>query len=233
MCYSEEQSRKSFVINLITCYILYTYKNDSPTFKILALFFAFVGIMQFLDMIFWSHQNVKDPDVSRINYITTKVAMFANHLQPIVLGLLIYMYKQSLGYFSQVILPIYALTIIIYTSNVYDKIKYTLQEEVSIKDTSDLFFPNADDDYVRQSLKWEWNYQENSLIVYLVFLATLAILSYENFKYPFNIVLTFINIFTFVLSAYYYKGKSVGRFWCKFAAWVPLFFIIIHKVIDT
>jgi len=232
MCYSEEQSKKSFFINLITCYILFTY-NESPTFKIIALFFVFVGIMQLLDIIFWNNQNIQDKNQEYINRTTTKIAMFANHLQPIVLGYLIYIYKGSLGKLSNIILPIYVLAISIYSFYAYNNIKYTLKEEVSIRDINDLLFPDPEDDYTRPSLKWDWNLQKNSLIVYTIFLSTLVILAYENFSYPFNIVLTFINIFTFVLSAYYYKGKSLGRFWCKFAAWVPLFFILIHKFIDT
>lgn len=233
MCYSEEQSRKSFVINLITCYILFTYKDNSPTFKILAIFFAFVGIMQFLDIIFWNTQNIQNPEQARINWITTKIAMFANHLQPIVLAFLIYIYKNSLGSLSKIIISIYTIVILLYTINAYNKINYTLQQEVSIRDLNDLFFPYPDDDYIRPSLKWEWNLQSNSWIVYKIFLLTLLILAYENFSYPFNIVLVFINVFTFVLSAFYYKGRSLGRFWCKLAAWVPLFFILIHKFIDT
>ncbi len=233
MCYSEEQSRKSFVINLITCYILFTYKDNSPTFKILALFFAFVGIMQFLDIIFWNNQNIQDPKQARINWITTKIAMFVNHLQPIILAYLIYIYKGSVGRLSKMILPIYIISISIYTFNAYNNINYTLQEKVSIRDINDLFFPYPDDDYIRPSLKWDWNIQRHSLIVYIIFLSTLLILAYENFSYPFNIVLSFINLFTFVLSAFYYKGRSLGRFWCKLAAWVPLFFILIHKFIDT
>jgi hypothetical protein len=232
MCYSEEQSRKSFVINMITCYVLFTY-NTSPTFKIIALFFAFVGIMQFLDIIFWNNQNIQDPRQAQVNWITTKVAMVVNHLQPIILAYLIYIYKGSLGKLSNIILPIYIIAISIYSFNSYNKIKYTLQEDVSIRDVNDLLFVNPEDDYTRTSLKWDWNIQRHSLIVYIIFLSTLLILAYENFSYPFNIVLAFINIFTFVLSAYYYKGRSLGRFWCKFAAWVPLFFILIHKFIDT
>ena len=231
MCYSEEQSKKSFIINIITCYILYNY-SDSPSFKILAIFFAFVGIMQFLDVIFWKNQNIQDPQQAKINYITTKIAMFANHLQPIVLAYLIYTYKNSLGPLSKIILPIYILVITLYTLNTYYKINYTLQEQVSIRDTNDLLFPYPDDDDIKPSLKWDWNYQQNSFIVYMIFLGTLVIMAYENFNYPFNIVLTFINIFTYILSFYYYKGKSIGRFWCKFAAWVPLFFIIIHRFIN-
>lgn len=233
MCYSEEQSRKSFVINLITCYVLFTYKDNSPTFKILALFFAFVGIMQFLDIIFWNNQNIQDPQEARINWITTKIAMFVNHLQPIILAYLIYMYKHNLGTISKIILPIYIVIITLYTINAYNKITYTLEQQVSIRDMSDLFFPYPEDDYTRTSLKWEWNLQNNSWAVYMIFLLTLIILAYENFSYPFNAVLVFINVFTFVLSAYYYKGKSLGRFWCKFAAWAPLFFILIHRIIDT
>lgn len=231
MCYSEEQSRKSFVINLITCYALYNYKN-SPTYKILALFFGFVGLMQLFDIIFWTNQNIKDEKQAKLNYITTKIAMFVNHLQPIVLALLIYVFTGKLGQMSTIIVTIYSIVIIFYTISAYKNIKYTLVEKVSIRDTNDLLFPYPDDDEIRPSLKWDWNIQENAIVVYLIFLSTLMLLSYENFKYPFNIVLTFINIFTFVLSAYYYKGKSLGRFWCKFAAWVPLLFILLDKIIQ-
>jgi hypothetical protein len=230
MCYSEEQSRKSFVINIITCYALYTYKN-TPTYKILALFFGFVGFMQLFDIIFWNNQNIKDPEQANINYTATKLAMFFNHVQPIVFGYLIYLFTGQLGQFSKIILLIYTVTIILYSLNTFNKIKYTLVHKVSIRDTNDLFFPYPDDDIIKPSLKWEWNMQEYNVPIYLTFLLTLVILSYENFNYPFNIVLTFINVFTFVLSAYYYKGQSVGRFWCKFAAWAPLLFILIDKVI--
>lgn len=230
MCYSEEQSRKSFVINLITCYILYTYK-DRPTYKILALFFGFVGIMQFFDIIFWTNQNIKDERQAKLNYVTTKIAMIANHLQPIVLALLIYIFTGKLGKLSSIMVVIYTIITIFYSLLAYKNIKYTLIEKVSIRDTNDLLFPYPNDDEIRPSLKWEWNLQKNALIVYLIFLATLVLLSYENFKYPFNIVLAFINIFTFVLSAYYYKGQSLGRFWCKFAAWVPLLFILMDKIV--
>jgi hypothetical protein len=229
MCYSEKQSRKTFLINIIACYALYNYNNEA-THKVLALFFAFVGIMQLFDIIFWNNLNITNSKQANINYITTKLAMFANHLQPIVLAYLIYIFTGSLGELSKIILSIYTVIIIFYTLDTYNKIKYTQVTNVSIRDTNDLLFPDLEDDIIKPSLKWEWNIQEYSLPVYLTFLLTLIILSYENFNYPFNIILAFINVFTFVLSAYYYKGQSLGRFWCKFAAWVPLLFILIDKV---
>lgn len=230
MCYSEEQSRKSFLINIVACYVLYNYNNDA-IHKILALFFGFVGLMQLFDIIFWNNLNIKDPEQANINYVTTKIALFANHLQPIVLAYLIYMFTGSLGQISKILLTIYTIIIIFYTINAFNKITYTQVSNVSIRDTNDLFFPDTEDDIIKPSLKWEWNMQEYNIPIYLTFLLTLVVLSYENFNYPFNIVLAFINVFTFVLSAYYYKGQSLGRFWCKFAAWLPLLFILIDKVI--
>jgi hypothetical protein len=232
MCYSEEQSQKSFMINIVTCYALYTYESNSSTHKILALFFGFVGLMQLFDLIFWKNQNIKDPYQANVNYTTTKIAMFANHLQPIVLAYLIYSFTGSLGMLSKLLLPIYIIVIVLYTIESYKNINYTLQKSVSIRDSNDLLFPDPTDDRIRPTLKWEWNTQRNSLLVYLLFLTVLLVLAYENFNYPFNVVLAFINLFTFVLSAYYYKGQSLGRFWCKFAAWIPLFFIIISNVIE-
>jgi len=229
MCYSEDQSQKSFIINLVTCYALYTYKSNSPNHKILALFLGFVGLMQLFDLIFWKNQNIKDPYQANVNYTTTKIAMFANHLQPIILAYLIYLFTGSLGSVSKLLLPIYIVVISLYTIQSYKNINYTLQESISI---NDLLFHDPKDNRIRTTLKWEWNIQKNSLFVYILFLITLLVLAYENFKYPFNIVLAFINLFTFILSAYYYKGQSLGRFWCKFAAWVPLFFIIISNDIE-
>jgi hypothetical protein len=230
MCYSEEQSRKSFLINIVACYVLYNYNKDS-THKILALFFGFVGLMQLFDIIFWNNLNIKDSKQADINYITTKIALFANHLQPIVLAYLIYIFTGSLGKISKNLLSIYTVIIIFYTFDTYNKIKYTEVTNVSIRDTNDLLFPNAEDDIIKPSLKWEWNLQSYNTPVYLTFLLTLVVLSYENFNYPFNIILAFINVFTFILSAYFYKGQSLGRFWCKFAAWLPLLFILIDKVV--
>jgi len=220
MCYSEEQSKVSLIINIITCYVLYTHKNSTPTHKILALFFAFVGIMQLFDIIFWRNQNIQHPYEAYINYTTTKIAMFFNHFQPIILAYLIYTFKNTLGHTSKNILPIYSIIILFYTIYTYNNIKYTLIEQIDTRNT-------ITTERV-PTLKWEWNIQQNSLFVYLVFLLTLVILFYENFTYPFNIILALINITTFILSAYYYKGKSLGRFWCKFAAWIPLLFIFIR-----
>jgi hypothetical protein len=80
MCYSKEVSQRSFILNLITSYILYTYTDNAEN-KIIAIFFAFVGSMQLYDWIFWETQDIKNTSQANINFITTKLAMITNHLQ--------------------------------------------------------------------------------------------------------------------------------------------------------
>lgn len=217
MCYSEEQSKKSFAINLITSYILYQFSKDK-IYKVLALFFAFVGLMQLFDIVFWKTQDLSNPTNANINYITTKIAMFANHLQPIFLAYVIYMFIGSLGIYSKAILLIYTIMISLYTIHIYKNINHTKTFNI-----------NSYDNKIKSSLNWEWNSQDYSEIIYFVFVLTLSILVFENFEYPVNIILFFINILSFIFASFYHKNKATGRFWCKFAAWVPLFFLVFNK----
>lgn len=219
MCYSKEQSKNSFIINVITSCILYTY-SKSNDYKILALFFGFVGLMQVFDLIFWSNQSIENTKEAQINYITTKIAILANHLQPIVLGYLIYIYNNNtIKTLSRYILLIYAFVISIYTLNIFNKVNYTLQTNIETKENDK-----------RNTLNWEWNYQEGGKIIYFIFLITLATLAYENFKFPINILFTFMNFFSFALTYFYFKGTSVGRFWCKFVSWIPLIFLMFNYI---
>lgn len=210
MCYSKETSINVFLLNIITSYALFTYNSSSNVHKILALFFGFVGFMQLFDWILWSNQDITDPHQASLNYKTTKIAMFFNHLQPIVFGYLIYLYQGSLGDISKYILGLYVFAITLYTIDTYNKIDYT----------------GVSNDK-RPSLEWDWNANRYSLVVYLIFLAALCILSYQNFEYPLNILLAFLSVFTFLLSKAYYKSKTIGRFWCKMTAFTPLLIMIM------
>ena len=217
MCYSKEASINIFLLNIITSYALFTYNSSSNVHKILALFFGFVGFMQLFDWILWSNQDINDPQQASLNYKTTKIAMFFNHLQPIVFGYLIYFYNRHLDDISKYILGLYVFVITLYTIDTYPKIDYTLK---------------SDDE--KPSLEWEWNDNRYSLIVYILFLVSLCILTYQNFEYPLNILLTFLSVFTFLLSKTYYKSKTIGRFWCKMTAFTPLLIMImgIFKLIN-
>ena len=221
MCFSYEASRNNFIINIITSYILYNYKNKS-IYKILGISFGYVGIMQLFDMIFWSTQNIKDQSQKNINYVTTKIAMFVNHSQPIVFAYIIYYFQGKLGLLSLLSLIFYILVISIYTYYVYYKINYTLVQDMQI---------DWLDKQKKPILKWEWTEkQPYAYFVYTIFLLTTIILSYENLPNPFNIIVSCIGIITILFSFHYFKDLYMGRFWCKITAFVPLIFIIINYI---
>ena len=221
MCYSKEVSQRSFIINMISSYILYTYSNNIEN-KLFAFIFAFIGLMQLYDWIFWENQDITFKTQADINFVTTKLAMITNHLQPIVLTFLIYYFKGKIGKMSTYILIIYITLMMIYSIKTFNKITYTLTEKVDVR--------RLVKDEERTSLFWEWNYNEKdgNVVVYSIFLLTITLLFYDNFSYPMNIILSFIMVFTYGLSWYIFKGRALGRFWCNFSAFIPLFILFIN-----
>ena len=220
MCYSYAQSRNNLIINIITSYILYNYKNK-PIYKILGLIFGYIGIMQLFDMIFWSTQNIKDTYKANVNYIATKIAMFVNHSLPLVVAYILYSFIGKLGIISLLILTIYILVISMYTYYAYYKISYTLVNNKYIKSNNNSVSPSI------YGLHWSWNYEPYYEPVYIIYLLALIILSYENLPNPFNIILALIFLLSFLFSRYYFKGLSFGRWWCKVGAFIPIFFIML------
>ena len=98
MCYTAKDSLNAYVINFISSILLYKYSNSNDM-KILALFLLFVGQMQLFDYLFWV--NLK---CNKINKLVTKLAIIFNHLQPIVLFLLINYYGYNQSSFSKTII---------------------------------------------------------------------------------------------------------------------------------
>jgi hypothetical protein len=212
MCYSKEVSRNNFIINVITCYILYN--SQIKDNKILAIFFGFVGLMQLFDWIFWETQRGFRPPTTetalQINFIFTKIAMIVNHLQPIVFALAIYYFNGKLGEYSRVLLLVYSIVALMYSISIYNKIDYTKEKlEPSGKST----------------LYWQWNSKNNNTIVYLLFVCLLGLLAYENISYPVNIIVVAINFVTFFVA--YDKNTNVGRYWCAWSSLIPLFLLFI------
>lgn len=212
MCYSKEQSIISLIVNLLGSLLLYSYNTNVS--KILSLFSAFVGTMQFHDYILWTNLDISDPHQKQINRLFTKIAMITNHLQPVVLGLLIILFLGKLKYTSLVILILYIIVSSIYSIYAYNKIDTT-----GIKEKENL-----------SSLNWEWNDLEDNTIMYSLFMITLVTLFLQNFKYPLNIISALFSIISFLLSTSQQKINFVGRFWCKTASYMPILFYILGKM---
>lgn len=214
MCYDLNTSVNSSIIGMVSSFILYNHNfnqniESRKVFKVLALFFAFVTLMQIYDVIFWKSLQ-KNSGKTNINFIFTKIAMITNHLQPIVLAYLINTII-PLNDLSKFTIYFYSILISVYSIMSFNKISYTIVTEES-----------------SPSLYWEWNNMDRGYFVYGVFLLTLCVLSLQ-LGYPMNIFLLIINLFTFFLARYKYKQSNIGRFWCNFAAYVP-FVLLISEI---
>jgi hypothetical protein len=212
MCYTLNTSINTFIINIVFCIILFVYANinSNVQLKIISLFFLYVGVMQFWDILFW----INDEN-TQTNKYSTKMAMLWNHFEPIILFFLILFYSKTQNVYrisriSLITIIVYSVLMIGYTSYNWNKVKKTSV----IRET-------------KNSLFWEWNYMEGSVPFYTIFLITLLILSYQNFSGWIRNLSLFFMLFTFFFSLYKYKiDKGVGRFWCYFAAYGPIFYLL-------
>jgi hypothetical protein len=212
MCFSLQVSAFAFITCSISCLWLFFY-SSSVEYKCIAIYAFFVGLMQLYDFIFWSTHTIKH---NTTNFITTKIAMISNFLQPIVLGLSIkyFMYSnKSLPIMSTMILIIYSVFILGYTIYCWNKTDYTVITSES-----------------SPSLYWSWNYQKGETFFLILFVATLAILFLENFSIPLKYVLCVLYFCTLGLSFYYIKNRVIGRFWCYFASFIPVILILFNRL---
>ena len=207
MCYTLHASSTAFAVNVCTSLLLMQFD------PVLGMFFMYVGLMQLYDLIFWKNLSQND-----INYWFTKIAMLTNHLQPIVLALLIiYVGKRELSRVTICSVVLYSIVAMIYSVQAWFKLDYTLVDADSTP-----------------SLNWQWNHMPNYFLVYTCYLVAFILLMHDGFDWPLNWMMIIICLVSFVLSYHYYKGKTaVGRFWCYFASYIPLllvFYIVTNRV---
>jgi len=207
MCYSDDVSMVAFSVNLVGSVIL------SERCPALGIFMAFVGCMQLFDYIFW-----KNPCENRVNYVTTKVAMLFNHLQPFVLVSALYCFSAAPfrpSPLTRVLVLLYATAVIPYTVLAWNNVEYTLVREKS-----------------RPGLQWDWNIQPGAKVVYGIFLCCLAAVALlETPLFPLNVLFSFFVVLSFVVTTVLHKPfGTVGRFWCHYAAYSPLLLAAIAVV---
>lgn len=207
MCYDVQTSLIALIVNIVSSIALFIVANkyDNKQLKVIALFFLFFGFMQFFDAIFWTHKST-----TKLNIYSTKLAMIWNHLEPIVLALLIYYFMKKLTLPSMIVLILYIIAVIIYSVNGWHTLKGTdvTQETCG-------------------SLYWQWNNMKGSVFVYGLFLICLLVLTQQQFTGWVKWLSILIILGTFIFSFYKYNiTVSTGRFWCYLAAFSPIFFLI-------
>ena len=204
MCYTLQDSRNSYIINLVLSILLLSISKNKPNYIVIAYFFLFVGQMQLFDYLFWHYL-----PPSSINTLSTRLAILFNHLQPLVLIGLQYYYGLSLTSFSVYIFYIYLVCIIPYTIYAFRTVEYTYPKN--------------------NTMYWEWNYLPYNKIIYFFFILSLIA---SSFNFTSNIIKS-LAIFSVLITIYIghklnILNISFGRMWCYFASFVPLLFILIQ-----
>jgi hypothetical protein len=218
MCYSAKDSINAYIIGSISSLILFSYKDTDM--KILGLFFLFVSQMQLFDYIFW-----KNTECNNINKITTKFAIIFNHLQPVVLFLLLKFYNYKVSQLSEIIFYIYLIVFTIYTIYVFPSNNCIYTDKVCCSLPREKINNNT-------VINWQWNDMKYINYIYILFLLsfTLSVLNLTKYKYE----LVFINFFTFLISHKIPNlNRSVGRIWCYIASFMPILLILYNYILSN
>lgn len=207
MCYTLQASIFSFVVNLTSSALLYAWYN-----RAIAVAFAFVGLMQLYDVVFWLNQQR-----NALNFWTTKLAMISNHLQPVVLALaIVYAERKPLQPASSWLLAVYCIAAVLYSTYAWRNTDYTL---ASCARASGALF-------------WQWNYL-SSYWVYvsfvLLFLVTLCALFIQHFPRPINYVVAALTVLSILFARVSFKGQVTGRFWCWTAGFIPIILAVVYS----
>lgn len=207
MCFSEKATIVSLASFIVSSTAVYIYVN-----KTVGIIMFFIGLMQVYDLIFWRNQTE-----NKINHLFTKLAIITNHLQPVVLALLIiFVEKRKLAPLSLVFLLTYMVSIALYTARIWKEVNYTLP---NCKRSSCTLF-------------WQWNYGPYSLQVYILFLLTVMLLFLQHFAWPLNLISALYTVASFFIVLFAVKGNTLGRFWCWSAGFIPIFILLTTKLIQ-
>jgi hypothetical protein len=209
MCFSPLASISTLVIGLSGAYLCYSL--DTPTDKLVGLFFGFVSLMQGIEYLLWENQKCNST-----NKMISLLGMILNHLQPVVLAILILVLNKDLDKnIKNKIISFTAVYIVVIT---FYSFQFFTNKECTIKN-------------VHSHLEWQWNGMEYRVFVYLLFLFTLIYLFLKgtpNKKYG-----KILAIFTFVsywASFFIYKDQQViGSMWCLFASFAPVIWYFLRK----
>jgi len=218
MCFTPQASIIAFSLNLIGCFTLSLSPRDD--LRQLGKFFFFVGLMQIWDFIFWHTQTAKR---ASINKVTTRVAILSNHLQPIVLW---YLFRDRVGHKTRALLGVYCIVSLIYTIMSFKSVKRTMA------------YPCGSDaegsPCRRKSLHWSWNHLEKytgaSLVMYGSFHALMHAVAISALPRSLALLMLFIQYGTFAMGGLV-KKEDIGRFWCFFAALIPIFLAVGDRML--
>ena len=225
MCFNAPVSAFTYIIGLIGSYLLY--KHDYiPE----AIFYFWIIQMQLIEFVIWlTIYKYNMPNASNalniqdstsyvclhpfVNRVMTKLGIFINHTEPIVLWISILLFSTlKLSWNVNYIMILYVIVTLYYIHHIpLHKKENTLVTQQS--------YPH---------LHWKWNYGNNSMTYYIFFLSTIVILSIYGLKNGY--MHATIAVISFIISSLIYRDShSIGTMWCFFGAFIPYILILLYR----
>ena len=251
MCFSASLSLLSFTLGITGSILVYTL--DGPSNKIIAMFLGFVSFMQLIEYLLWIHQICDD-----YNKLLSKIGMWLNQLQPIVLGLLVLIFNNSeinnnineyssifYKIFEENITSTYTSTYTSTTTKYYtllmlkdESLKYKLITLYSIVAFPFFIYQNYDHKMTTVvsklgHLNWKWNGLNYSKIIYnLFFCSALILLFYIGLpNKTLKIYACVVTIVTYISSAIIYRNH-VGTLWCFYSTLIPFIYYLYCRLFN-
>jgi hypothetical protein len=203
MCFSKEISIGTFIIGTIGSALVYSFNTKID--KILALFFFYIVLIQFVEFILWNNLTC-----NITNKITTLIAIIINVTQPILLALLL-LYNYNLPNKTNIILLTILYSIMMLLYHLQNKTLCTLKN-------------------MSNHLEWKWNYLYMHYFVYNMYILYFLyiILSIPSKS---NITLFYIILFSYLISLYiYWETPNIGTIWCFVGAFIPILWYFLKKI---
>ena len=209
MCFSAQASLATLIIGLAGSALVFTLKR--PFDQIIALYFAYVALMQGVEYALWSHQTCDE-----IHRLISKIGMILNASQPLVLGLLVFLMSPRALQNSHailLILAIYSVSIAFYLKEYTEALQCTT--------------PRKDDPH----LVWNWNILPSYHIWWAIYLATVVLISIFGMPTLKNGTdFAFMAALGMGLSILIYPRQHMGAMWCFFTALTPPIYYVYRTV---
>ena len=208
MCFSERASIIAFTIGIIGS-ILCVSLGTIPD-KIVGFYLMFVALMQWIEYLLWRH-----PFCDNYNRIISIMGMILNNLQPVILGIILLVLTNRPKVWIWIIMVMYLCVVIPYSLQFFQSntLQCTLKNEQS------------------KHLYWNWNYLNNTVFVYTIFIFTICALALIGFpKRIHGVYFSIVTIITYVTSFIFYTQKYAGVIWCYYSVFLPIIYYLYRQL---
>jgi hypothetical protein len=213
MCYSKNLSLSSLLFGSFSSLALMYFGNQKSinTNKSIGYYFLFVSLMQLIEYFLWIDLNC----INGSNNIGAILGPILNHLQPVVMLILLNMFLKSDNLISLDVIVLLNIIYLIYAINHY--FKYLMdQKNLCIKTNE------------QNHLDWTWKKNFNYLFYFLI-----SFINIINFHKNKNVMVSFNISYLLLIIATLKFNMNTGELWCFMVTGIPLINLITQHVFNV